>query len=300
MFQIKWVQIKLCYPDKCSKREKKTFLISKTKQRHKLKWPICHVITGSESRLRVDIGIFMLTYQCCGQWGWKVWLLLCQKDLWLWFYTPCVVLMFLFSPLPTVHEVPFYPVADLSIFQRCDSHRYIKFLGRTLSLYPLMPGKHTYHLPLPASAPTIPHPRVDSRAASPGLSVAVLVQQVWSLLAGTTEPIHQLSWPVVIESWEVDSATRQSLSGGADSQLHVAPFVGFLEFKQSIVIVHSYVISIPFYPAFGNVGALGSDPLELHYVTGRWCVGTRTSFNMVGEVGGKVEGRLLCVSLLRF
>lgn len=204
------------------------------------------------------------------------------------------------SPLSAVQKVSFYPVANLSIFERRYSHCYIEFLRRPLSLYPLMPRKHTYHLPLPTSVPPIPHSGVDSWAAGPGLSITVLVQQVWCLLAGPTEPIHQLTWTIVIKSWEVDPLTRQPLSWRADSYLHVSAFVGFLEFKQSIVIVHPNVISIPFNPSFGNVSAFGSDPLELHFIIGWWGVRNRHTSNMVGEVGRKGKRRRLYVSLLGF
>lgn len=204
------------------------------------------------------------------------------------------------SPFSAVHKVAFYPVADLSVFERCDSYCYIKFLRRPLSLHPLMPRKHTYHLPLPAPASPIPHPSVDSWPAGTGLSVTVLVQQVWCLLTGLTEPIHQFAWTVIVKSWEMDSMTRQPLSRRADTQLHVAAFVGFLEFKQSIVIVHPNVIGIPFNPSFGNMGALGSDPLELHFVIGWRGVRSGATFNIIGEVGRKEKGRRLCFSLLGF
>lgn len=58
--------------------------------------------------------------------------------------------------------------------------------------------------------------------------------------------------------------------------------MGLFKLKQSIIIVHPNVISIPFNPSFGNVGALGSDPLELHFVVDWW--GIRSAFNVVGEV----------------
>lgn len=221
----------------------------------------------------------------------------------LWFCSYTLVsslLSTLFSPLSAVQKVSFYPVADLSIFERGYSHCYIEFLRCPLSLYPLMPRKDAYHLPLPTPVPPIPHSSVDSRAAGPRLSITVLVQQVWCLLAGPTESIHQLTWTIIIKSWEVDPLTRQPLSRGADSYLHVSAFVGFLEFKQSIVIVHSNVIGIPFNPSFGNVSAFGSDPLKLHFIIGWWGIRNRDASNIVGEVGRIVKGRGLYVSLLGF
>lgn len=121
------------------------------------------------------------------------------------------------SPFSAVHKISFYPVTDLSVFQRRDSHSYIKFLRCPVSLHPLMPRKYTYHLALPATTLPIPHPGVDSWSAGTRLCIAVLVQQVWSLLCSLTEPIHQLAWTVVIKSREVDPSTGQPLSRGADS-----------------------------------------------------------------------------------
>lgn len=202
------------------------------------------------------------------------------------------------SPLSAVHKVTFYPVTNLGVFEGRDSHRDVKFLRRPLSLHPLMSRKHTYHLPLPAPPPPVPHPGVDPRAAGPGLRVAVLVQQVGRLLASHAETIHQLTRTVVVEPREVDPSAWQLLGRGTDPELHVAPFVGFLEFDQSVVVVHPNIISVPFNPALGHMGAFGSDPLELHFLVGGRGVRRGATLHMVVEVG--VKGRRLRVSLLRF
>lgn len=159
-----------------------------------------------------------------------------------------------------------------------------------------MPRKDADHLPLPAFAAPVPHAGVDPRAAGAGLRVAVLVQQVGRLLAGRTEAIDQLTGTIVVEPREVDSSPRQPLSRGADSQLHVAPLVGLLELQQGVVVVHADVVGVALHPGFRNVGALGSNPLELHPVAACRGVTERRTFNVVAEV----EGRRPCAMLLWF
>lgn len=204
------------------------------------------------------------------------------------------------SPLSAVHKVSFNPVADLSIFESCDSHSHIKFLRCAITLHPLMPGKHTYYLSFPALAPPVPHPGVNPWAARTRLRVAVLVQQVWRLLAGPTEAINQLARAVIVKPWEVDSSSGKPLSWGADAQLHVLALVGFLEFKQCVVVIHANLVRVSFNPPFGDVRAFGSDPLELHFVVGWRGVGGGATLHMVGEVGWRVNGWWLRVPLFRF
>lgn len=99
----------------------------------------------------------------------------------------------------------------------------------------------------------------------------------------------------------MDPPARKPLSRGADAELHVSALVGFLELKQSVVIVHSDVVGIAFNPALGNMSAFGSDPLELHCVLARWGVRSRATFDVVAEVGREVNaGSLPCVSMLGF
>lgn len=199
------------------------------------------------------------------------------------------------SPLSAVHKVSFDPVADLSIFKRCDSHSHVKFLRCAVTLHPLMPRKHTYHLSLPALSPAVPHPGVNPWAAGSGLRVAVLIQQVRRLLAGPTEAVHQLARPVIVKPREVDPAPGKPLSRGADAQPHVLALVGFLEFEQGVVVIHPNLIRVAFNPPFGDVCAFGSDPLELHFGVGWRGVGGGATFHMVREVGWWV-----CVLLFRF
>lgn len=88
----------------------------------------------------------------------------------------------------------------------------------------------------------------------------------------------------------MDSLSGEPSSWGADAQLHVLALVGFLEFEQRVVVIHPNLVCVSFNPPFGDVRALGSDPLELHFVAGRRGVGGGATLHVVGEVGRRVEG----------
>lgn len=87
----------------------------------------------------------------------------------------------------------------------------------------------------------------------------------------------------------MDSSSRKPLSWGADAQLHVLALVGFLEFKQCIVVVHPDLVCIAFNPPFRDMRAFGSDPLELHFGVGWRDVGGGATLHMVGEVRWRVK-----------
>lgn len=76
----------------------------------------------------------------------------------------------------------------------------------------------------------------------------------------------------------------------------MAPLVGFLELEQSVVVVHPNVVGVALHPAFRDVCALGSNPLELHPGAACWAVTERRTFNVVGEV----VGRWSCAMLFWF